>query len=353
MAVSPLEHAFYRDLVGDNEIAGHFAADREWMQFVRFEQALAIAEAAEDLIPAAAAEAIGKAAPEPDVAALAAATARDGVPIPEFVRQLRQAVGEPHGKHVHFGATSQDVIDTALVLRLAAVSSILDQRLGMLVAALEQLSARFGDRRLMGRTRMRDALPITVGDRIESWSLPLARHLTRLEELRPRLLVLQFGGAVGTLNALGGKGGAVAERLAAGLGLGLPPRNWHTQRDGLAEFAGWLSLVSGSLGKLGSDVALMAQNNVGEIELDGGGTSSAMPHKHNPVAAEVLVALARYNATLLPAMHHALVAEQERSGAAWTLEWLTLPQMTVTTGAALRTAIGLVGAVRGMGTIDG
>ena len=146
---------------------------------------------------------------------------------------------------------------------------------------------------------------------------------------------------------------AVARRVAAELGLGLPPSHWHTQRDGLAEFAGWLSLVSGTLGKLGMDVGLMAQNAVGEIRLSGGGGSSAMPHKQNPIKAEVLVALARYNATLLPAMHTALVAEQERSGAAWTLEWLVLPQMAVTTGAALRTAGELVGAIKEMGAADG
>src|SRR5690606_13415398 len=173
----------------------------------------------------------------------------------------------------------------------------------------------------------------------------------RLVELRPRVLVLQFGGAVGTLDKLGAKGRAVAERMAAHLELGLPVRSWHTQRDNLAELGGWLSLVSGTLGKLGQDIALMALS--GEVALDGTGSSSAMPHKQNPVKAEVLVALARYNATLVSGMHQALVSEQERSGAAWTLEWMVLPQMVVAAGAALRTAIDLVGSIKSMGAGHG
>lgn len=353
MAASPFDHPLYRALLGDPEIARQLAVEAEIAGYVRFEVALAMACAAEGIVPQAAADAVAAVTFEPDEAAIAEATARDGVTIPEFVRQLRAAVGEPHALHVHFGATSQDVIDTSLILRLVPVTVILQQRLQRLAGALDRLAARFGSHRLMGRTRLQDALPIPAGARIASWSQPLARHLTRLEELRPRLLVLQLGGPVGTLEAFGDKGPAVAARMAADLGLGRPDGNWHTQRDGLAEFAGWLSLVSGSLGKLGADIGLMAQNAVGEVGLEGGGGSSAMPHKHNPVKAEVLVALARYNATLLPAMHQALVAEQERSGAAWALEWLTLPQMLVGTGAALNTAQALVDSIKGMGEADG
>jgi 3-carboxy-cis,cis-muconate cycloisomerase len=233
--------------------------------------------------------------------------------------------------------------------RTWSISDLSAQRLATIIDALEHLSSRFGAYELMGRTRMQDALPIPVGARIESWSLPLARHLERLNQLKPRLLVLQFGGPVGTLGELGNKGRKVAGAMARDLGLRLPKRSWHTQRDGLAEFASWLSLVTGTLGKLGLDVALMAQVG-GEIELSGGGGSSAMAHKRNPVKAEVLVALARHNAGLLAGVHQALVSENERSGAAWTLEWLTLPQMAVATGAALRTAIELIASIKSMGT---
>ncbi|HEX4299038.1 MAG TPA: 3-carboxy-cis,cis-muconate cycloisomerase, partial [Devosia sp.] len=251
--------------------------------------------------------------------------------------------------HVHFGATSQDVIDTALILRLRPMLAEFQRRIEAMVTALANLDRRFGTNAIMGRTRMQDALPIRAADRIASWRGPLQRDLDRLAELSPRLLVLQFGGAVGTLDKLGDKAQAVAARLADGLDLRLPDHAWHNQRDGLVELAGWLSLVSGSLGKIGADVALMAQNSVNEIALDGTGGSSAMPHKANPVAAEVLVALARYNATLVGGMHGALVHEQERSGAAWTLEWLVLPQMLMTTAAGLRTGLALAGQVTRLG----
>ena len=139
---------------------------------------------------------------------------------------------------------------------------------------------------------------------------------------------------MGTLDKLGDKGPAVARRVADKLDLGLPERSWHSQRDGIGELADWLALVTGSLGKIGQDVALMAQTRSTKSALSGGGASSAMPHKQNPVKAEVLVTLARYNAALLGGMHRRMVHEQERSGAAWTLEWLVLPQMLMATGAA-------------------
>jgi 3-carboxy-cis,cis-muconate cycloisomerase len=247
---------------------------------------------------------------------------------------------------VHVGATSQDVIDTALVLRLQAVLSVLDARLAAMLDALDGLEARFGDRTLTGRTRMQAAIPIAAGARIASWRAPLARQVTRLERLRPELLVVQFGGAAGTLEKLGDAAAAVRAALAAGLGLGDAPQ-WQSQRDRIAELGGWLATTTGALGKLGQDVALMAQ--AGEIALAGGGTSSAMPHKANPVGAEVLVALARFNAAQAGGLQQAMVHEQERSGAAWTLEWLLLPPMLIATGAALRTALAVTRSIEAIG----
>jgi 3-carboxy-cis,cis-muconate cycloisomerase len=350
---SPFDHPLLGGLLGDEETAALFTADAELLQMTVFESALAIAEAAEGVIPAEAGAAIAGKLQSfvPDVAALRAGAARDGVVVPELVRQMRVQVGETHAAFVHFGATSQDVIDTSLVLRLQSLFAVFERRLEGLVGVLAQLAAAQGGATLMGRTRMQEALPITAAARIDSWSQPLARHVVRLDELKPRLLLLQFGGPVGTLEALGVKGEAVARRLAQALGLGLPRRSWHSQRDGLAELASWLSLVTGTLGKFGQDIALMAQ--MGEIGLEGGGGSSAMPHKQNPVQAEVLVALARYNAVLVSAMQQAAVHEQERSGAGWSLEWLALPQMAMATGAALRTGLELAGAIRSMGAAHG
>jgi 3-carboxy-cis,cis-muconate cycloisomerase len=284
----------------------------------------------------------------PDMEKLRAGVACDGLVVPELVRQLREAVSEPHGARVHFGGTSQDVIDTALVLRLKPVVERFDRQLAELIGRFVAMNARFGDKGLSGFTRMQLAIPIHVSDRIAAWRQPLERHRQRLAEQSARLLVVQLGGAAGTLEKFEDKGPALRKAIAARLGLG-DALQWQSQRDNLADFASWLSLVTGSLGKFGQDVALMAQSG-GEIALIGGGGSSAMPHKRNPVVAEVLVALARFNATQLSGMHQALVHEQERSGANWTLEWMLLPQMVTAAAAALRLAIELTGRIESLGS---
>jgi 3-carboxy-cis,cis-muconate cycloisomerase len=349
MAVSAFDHPFLSGLFGDEEIEALLGADAELAAMLRFEIALAEAEAETGIIPREAASAIAKALPgfKPDMAMLRNGVASDGVVVPELVRQMREAVGAPHADRLHFGATSQDVVDTALVLRLKPVLDVFERRLDELTDRFSQLVERFGKKPLMGRTRMQAAIPITVGDRIRSWRDPLMRHRRRLEALRPSLLTIQFGGAAGTLDKLGGKGKAIRAALAERLGLVDAPQ-WQSQRDRMAEFASLVSLLTGSLGKFGQDIALMAQAG-DEIALSGGGGSSAMPHKQNPVAAEILVTLGRFNATQLSGIHHALIHEQERSGSAWSLEWLILPQMIVATGSALRLAAELAGRIDRIG----
>ena len=344
MSVSPFDHPFLSGLVGDQEIGACFSAEADVAEMLAFERALAKAEAEEGLIPPEAAQAIeaALAAFDPDVARLRDGATRDGVVVPELVKQLRAAVGEPHGKHVHFGATSQDVADTSLALRLRHVTRLLAARLEILVDALDVLEARDGAIEVMAHTRMQAAIPVPASRKIASWRDPLQRHWSRMKEIEDDLAVLTFGGAAGTLEKLGDKADAAAQRLAEKLGLRALPRPRHSERDDIVEFASLLSLVSGSLGKMGQDIALLAQSELGEIKLASGGGSSAMPHKVNPVGAEVLVALARFNATLVAGMHHALVHENERSGAAWTLEWMILPQMAVAAGAGLSTALSLV-----------
>lgn len=344
MTISAFDHPLLSGLVGDEAVAQAFSFEAELQAMLDFEAALARAEAAEGLILAEAADAIAAVCSsfEPDMASLAAGTQRDGMVVPDLVRQLRKAVGEPHATHVHFGSTSQDVIDTALMLRLKPLLADFQGRLNALGSALYRLADAEGDREIMGRTRMQRALPIRLGSRIATWSAPLESHLGRLTRMTPALLALQFGGPVGNRASLGDKGEAVAARLAADLGLESADPVWHATRDRLAELAGWLSLVTGSLGKMGQDLSIMAQNEIGEARFKTGGGSSAMAHKSNPVAAETLVALARFNATQISGMHHALVHETERSGAAWTLEWMILPQMLAATGGALRIAAGML-----------
>ena len=346
MSASPFDHPMLSALLGDSVIQAEFTFEAELEQMLAFEAALVEAEAAEGLIPPASAAAIAAGVRHfrPQLGQLAEGTSRDGVVVPELVAQLRAAVGDPHGRHVHFGATSQDLIDSSLFIRLERVSRELDRRLADLIGRLDRLEAADGSRQVMGHTRMQRARPIAFARKISAWRAPLSRHRQRLAELAPRVFVLQFGGAVGDRGELGPGASAVADRLADALQLRRSDRARHAERDGAAEFAGWLSMISGSLGKLGQDVALMAQGEVGELRLPGGG-SSAMPGKNNPIAAEMLVALARFNAGLIGTMHQVLVHENERSGSAWTLEWMTLPQMCVATGASLRHGAALIEAI--------
>ena len=344
MSLSPLDGALYADLLSDAELVARFDDAAQIRAMLEVEAALALAEAKAGVIPDAAAKHIAKVARklEIDPAALAAGTAKDGIPVPALVEELRRAVGEDSAPYVHWGATSQDIIDTGLVLRLRAALDIQASRLDALIAALADQAEAHRGTVMAARTRAQQATPTTFGLKIAAWLAPLIRHRKRLGEIRPRLLTVQFGGASGTLAALGDKGVRVMEALAAELDLAVPPLPWHTQRDGLAELAGWLSMVSASLGKIGGDLVLLAQSEVGEVRAGQAGGSSTMPQKANPVGAETLVALARFNAGLLAAVHQAVPQAQERDGVGWTLEWLTLPQMAVATGAALRNARTLI-----------
>ncbi|SFA78623.1 3-carboxy-cis,cis-muconate cycloisomerase [Rhizobium sp. NFR07] len=349
MSIAAFDHPFLSGLVGDDEIAALFGAEADIAAMLSFEAALAEASAAHGLIPHGAARQIAEVCRRirPDIDRLRLATARDGVVVPELVRQLRDAVSGEAATHVHFGATSQDVIDTSLMIRLKRASVLFESRLLALIDGLDVLAARFGDAALMGKTRMQPALPITTGERIGIWRDPLARHHARLQSLLGSHFVIQLGGAVGTLEKFGDKAGDVRCDMAAVLQLADAPQ-FHSQRDRIVEIANVLAMITGSLGKFGQDVALMAQAG-SEISLSGGGGSSAMAHKQNPVAAEVLVGLARFNAVQAGGMQHAMIHEQERSGAAWALEWLILPQMVMTTGAALRLAHELIDNIRRVG----
>ncbi|WP_048648080.1 3-carboxy-cis,cis-muconate cycloisomerase [Nitratireductor soli] len=344
MTISPFDHPILSGLLGDEALAGLFSARAEIDAMLRFETALAEAQARESVIPHETATAIAKtiAGFSPDIAKLKAGIARDGVVIPALVKELRAKLPAAHRPHLHFGATSQDVIDTGLALRLKPACNVFAERLERLAARLADLESRDGTIRVMAHTRMQAAIPVTAARKIRAWREPLERHGERLDHMRKDIEILHFGGAAGTLDKLGDKGSAVARRVAVALSLFPVDHARHAERDGIAAFASLLSLITGSLGKMGQDIALAAQSEVGEIVLADGGGSSAMPHKKNPVAAETLVTLARFNATLLAGMHHALVHENERSGAAWTLEWMLLPQMVVATGTALLRAGELV-----------
>ncbi|RWD42525.1 MAG: 3-carboxy-cis,cis-muconate cycloisomerase [Mesorhizobium sp.] len=326
-------------LVGGEAVGAIFSNEAELAALLQVEAALAAAEAQAGLIEADAASAIAETCDNfrPDWPGLAEGLAKDGVIVPELVRQLRATVGASHAAAVHKGATSQDIIDTALMLRLKHAAATFMNGLGTLAALLRQLKTRHGAVPLMAHTRMQRAVPFTVADKIDTWVAPLERQTAALDLMNSDLFVVQLGGPVGTRASFNGMGDAIARAMADMLGLGDAPC-WHSQRDRIAVFASWLSVTSGIFGKIGQDIALMAQNEIGDVGIVGGGGSSAMPHKSNPVQAELLVALARLNAGLLGTLNQALVHENERSGAAWTLEWLVLPQMTVATAAGMEKA---------------
>ncbi|MEM0922235.1 MAG: lyase family protein [Pseudomonadota bacterium] len=324
-------------LFTDAEIARHLTAEAEIAAMLRFEAALAEAEAMHGVIPAEAGVAIAAALRDLTIAPgdLAAPTLAAGVPVPGLVALARARIGAPFGDYLHWGATSQDAMDTGLVLRLRTILEILEARLRHLVGTLCDQAEAHADLPMAGHTRSQIATPITLGLRIASWLAPLARCLDRLAELRPRLLVLQLGGASGALSVLDEAGPAVTREMARRLDLALPEKPWHTERDRLVELGNWLGLVSGPLGRIGADLILMGRTEAGELHAGQGGGSSTMPQKSNPVAAEALVTLARRAAGYAGMLQAALIHVEERDATAWAVEWQALPELIVGAGAGL------------------
>lgn len=333
-------------LLSDAELTTLFGSEADVAAILGFEIALARVQARSGMITQAEADEIGETLGtfEPDQDSLSEGMAKDGMIVPDLIRQSRSALPEDTRHALHFGATSQDAIDTSAMMRMKKADAILRKRLASVVGELAGICGRDGANDLMAHTRMQAALSMKASDRINAWQKPLVRLLSRGLEFP-----VQLGGPVGAANAFGGKGGELRSLLACDLDLDEPDGCWHTDRGAVADIAHWLASVSGHLGKLGQDMALMAQLGPEQIMLSGGGGSSAMAHKKNPVMAETLVSLAHYNAAQVQAIHTSLIHEQERSGAAWTLEWLVMPTMYVATGAALNTSLKLVQSIERIG----
>lgn len=344
MSYSLSDSRLLNPLFGDAELQPLFRDAAQIKAMIRVEQELAKVQGELGIIEPDLAAAIVTASDsfQPDWPALEQGTEKAGVPVSELVRQLRQHVGEPAASFVHWGATTQDILDTAAVLQFRSALTVIEGRLEQLIKQLARLADTHRYTIMAGRTHSQQALPITFGLKVAGWLAPLLRHHQRLTELRPRFLVLQFGGGAGTLAALGAKGPVVQQALAESLDLNTPTLPWHTQRDAFLEAAGWLTLVSGSLAKMAQDIILLAQTEIGELREsadDRRGGSSTMPQKSNPVISEAVIAIARTNAARLAALHQAAVQEHERGTHGWQIEWLNLPHLFVLTGAALNKAL--------------
>lgn len=312
-----------------------------------FEAALARAEARVGLIPREAVAPIEAAcrADSYDFSALAQAIATAGNSAIPLVKALgkRIAAASPEAeRYVHLGATSQDAMDSGLVLQLRAAIGLIEADLAALGDALAEQAERHADTPLAGRTWLQQATPVTLGMKLAGLLGAVTRHRQRLAELKPRLLCLQFGGASGSLAALGEQAWPVAEALAVELSLNLPDQPWHTQRDRLVEFASLLALVAGTLGKLGRDLSLLMQTEAGELfepAAPGKGGSSTMPHKRNPVSAAVLIGAATRAPGLVATLFAAMPQEHERSLGLWHAEWESLPELCCLVSGALQHAL--------------
>lgn len=310
------------------------------------EAALARAEARVGLIPQSAVAPIENAchARLYDFLALSEAIASAGNSAIPLVKALGKRIANEDTeaeRYVHLGATSQDVMDSGLVLQLRQALGLIEDELAQLAIILARQAERYAATPLAGRTWLQHATPVTLGMKIAGWLGAITRSRQRLNELKPRLLVLQFGGASGTLAALGEQALPIAEALAAELQLSLPEQPWHTQRDRLVEFGSVLGLIAGSLGKLGRDISLLMQTEAGEAfepSAPGKGGSSTMPHKRNPVGAAVLIGAATRVPGLLSTLFSAMPQEHERSLGLWHAEWETLPEICCLVSGALQQA---------------
>lgn len=340
MPASPLDSRLYGALFGDPELAPLFTDAAEIRAMLLVEGALAKVQAALGLIPAAAGAAIFAASREVDIPAadLAAETGANAVPVPALVAAFRARLPPEAGQWLHWGATSQDILDTALMLRLRQAIAGFDRRLAALLARLADLAETHAALPMAARTYAQIATPTSFGAVVASWGLPLLRQRQRLQNVKNDLLYVSLSGAAGTNSAMGPRAPEVRAGLAAELDLADPGVSWHSGRDGVATFAQWLSLATQLLGKMGEDTILLSQSGIEEIRLTAGGGSSTMPQKVNPVGPSVLVALARQAAALEAAMTGAALHRQARDATAWLTEWLSLPQLVLGLGGALRTA---------------
>ena len=339
---SLFEFLFY-----NKEVNKLFSAEAYLSAMLRFEAALAQAQAEEGMIPKTAADSITSCCnlDHIDIPSLIPAIGLAGNPNIPLVKQLTAAVKQldpEAAKYVHLGATSQDVIDTALMVQLKAALILVQKDLEQLLNQLHQLAETHRHSIMAGRSFLQHARPITFGNKVATWMDGLIRSAQRIEQVLQHNLVLQFGGAVGTLAGFGEKALPVASSLAQNLDLALPPIPWHTQRDRIVEVASTLGILTGNLGKMAKDISLLMQTEVAEVFEPSGagkGGSSAMPHKRNPVGCVAILAAAQRSPALLSTLFQSLPQDHERATGLWHAEWLPLVELCKITAGALQQAL--------------
>ena len=341
-ATTVLDSILFRDAFGTPLMREVFSDHTLIARYAEVEIALASAEARCGVIPAEAAEEIAR---RTDVSALDFDLLRRetevvGYPILPLVHQMVKQCGEA-GRYVHWGATTQDIMDTAVILQVRDGLRIIEEDIAELRCILADLSLRYRDTPMAGRTHLQHALPVTFGYKTAIWLAMFDRHAERLEQLKPRVLVGEFAGAAGTLASLGDKGFEVQTALCEELGLGVPVSTWHVARDGLAEVVNFLGLVTGSLGKIALDVMIMAATEFGEVYepfVKGRGASSTMPQKRNPISSELMLAASKGVRQHAGLMLDAMVQDFERATGPWHAEWMAIPESFVLTAGALHQA---------------
>jgi 3-carboxy-cis,cis-muconate cycloisomerase len=346
----------FRDMYSTPEMRAIFDDEHLVTCWLKVEAALATAQSRLGIIPPAAAEEINRqaSAQAVDFDALREGTNLVGYPILPLVRQLAALCQGDAGRYVHWGATTQDIMDTANVLQMREALQVLNHDLAALIEFLVRLARRHRDSVMAGRTHGQHALPVTFGFKVAVWVDELRRHQERLNQLRPRLLRCQFAGAAGTLASLGADGRAVHQALAAELTLAPAAISWHTARDSFAEFVAWCGLLAATLGKMANEVATLQKTEFGEVEEPfepGKGSSSTMPQKRNPILCEAVIGIARLVAQQVPAMLAAMMPEHERAMGEWHMEWDIIPHTCLLAGAALRHSLSIFDALQVHGDV--
>ncbi len=344
MPARPIGSRIFGQMFGTDEMRRLFDDAAMVQRYLDVEAALARAQAGLGLIPEAAARAITAKARVDNIDwdRLRERTEIVGYPILPLVEQLSGWCENGEGQYAHWGATTQDIMDTADVLQMRDALALIRADLDAVGAALADLAERHAATVMAGRTHLQHALPITFGYKAATWLSAIDRHRRRLDELAPRFAVVSFSGASGTLASLGAEDGLATQKaLADELGLGEPDITWHTIRDNFAEVTGALALIAASIGKIGYDVMLMMQTETGEVLepfVPGRGASSTMPQKRNPIAAEMMLAAAKLVREQHAAMLDAMVQDHERATGQWHVEWQAIPEAFILTSGGLRAA---------------